>query len=62
MKEKERVMTLKEAKNDLKCLENNLKYYEGKKETLFNKTQPGAVDYSKEVVMGEKEKTGTITM
>ena len=28
-------MTLQEAKNDLKCLENNLKYYEGKKETLF---------------------------
>lgn len=47
-------MTLQEAKNDLKCLENNLKYYEGKKETLFNKTQPGAVDYSKEVVMGGK--------
>ena len=55
MKEKKgEQMNLQEAKNNLKCLENDLKYYLDKKETLFNKTQPGAIDYSKDVVMGGK--------
>ena len=54
MEEEYKLLTLQEMKERQKNLENVLKYYLDRKETLFNWTQPGAIDYSKEAVQGGK--------
>lgn len=47
-------MKLSEAKKELERLDNNLEYQLKQKEILFRKTQPGAVDTTKENVQGGK--------
>lgn len=54
LKEEYKLLTLKEIKRFIEELENDLEYFLAKKEILFNKTQPSAVDYSKDSVQGGK--------
>lgn len=51
----EKKLTIREAKNELKQLENELNLYLTKKKINFQKTQPGAIQY-KDIV----SKTSTI--
>ena len=54
LKEEYKLLTLQEMKERQRYLENDLKYYLDRKETLFNRTQPGAIDYTKDSVQGGK--------
>ena len=47
-------MKLSEAKKELERLDNDLEYQLKRKEILFRRTQPGAVDTTKENVQGGK--------
>lgn len=47
-------MTLKEAREKLEHLDNDLELLLNEKEVLFNKTQPTAIKYDKESIMGGK--------
>lgn len=47
-------MTLKEVRETLEHLDNDLELLLNEKEVLFNRTQPTAVKYDKENVMGGK--------
>ena len=47
-------MSIKEANNRLEKVDNDIEYYLSEKERLFEKTQPGALDTTKEIVAGGK--------
>ena len=47
-------MNLKEAREILEHLDNDLELLLNEKEVLFNKTQPTAIKYDKESIMGGK--------
>lgn len=47
-------MNLKEARKELEKIDNDINYWLREKELEFVKTQPGAVDTTKEIVSGGK--------